>query len=177
MKRVLDQSLRQTCEPVVYGERRTGELMGAGRLVGLGFRGWLAGLERADIGCMETVWNNYRTVLGPDAARPAVERLARWVASVRRGACRRICVADADAVRFCQDECMAVSIIAAAQNDTCPAMRACAFALLGSCEVDPMVAEAEGFAGMLKAAGQIVSPVMISNAAGVVAPCRSQLPN
>ena len=68
---------------------------------------------------------------------------------------------------FCRDECIAISVIAACQHDNCPALRACAFALLDSPHVDPMLDEAGAFANRLLEIDQRLSPSMICNVAAV----------
>ena len=53
--------------------------LGAERLVGVGFRCWLAGYETGDISCWESGWNAYSVALGPLHAKRAVTELACWV--------------------------------------------------------------------------------------------------
>ena len=55
-----------------------------------------------------------------------------------------------DCARFCRDECVAISMIAACQHHACPAMRACAFALLGCSMIDEVVDVAESFAETMR---------------------------
>jgi len=142
----------------------------AARLVGFGFRGWLSGLRSAELGELDRVWTHYRELLGDAQARTTVGALANWVASVQRSSSRSIAVCAPDCEQFCRDECMAISMIAAAQNDTCPAMRACAFALIGGSNVDGVVSGAEAFAGALRESGQVLTPEMIHNAASDATP-------
>ena len=59
---------------------------------------------------------------------------------------------------FCRDECLAISMVAAAQHSACPAIRACAVALLGSSKIDEAMQGAEEFALRLKKADQVLSP-------------------
>jgi len=137
------------------------------RLVARGFRGWMSGLQTADLRCWEQVWRDYTGTLGGGCAAPAIAGLAAWVQSVNRHTLRPIALESLSSGRYCHDECMAVSIVAAAQNETCPAMRACAYALLGTSDVDPVVSRAEAFAGTLKSAGVVIEPSMIANAAAM----------
>ena len=53
---------------------------------------------------------------------------------------------------------MAISMIAACQHEACPAMRACAFALLGCSMIDEVVTVAEDFAATMRKADQVLSP-------------------
>ena len=70
-------------------------------------------------------------------------------------------------VGFCRDECLAVAMIAASQHKTCPALRACAFALVEHSGVDEVVEQSERFALTLSAVGQVLSPNFIVNAAAL----------
>lgn len=139
------------------------------RLVGIGFRCWLAGYDTCDIECWETGWNHYARALGAGAAKIAVTELACWVRTIRSGACRRISYYPFGCTRFCQDENVAISMIAASQHAACPAMRACAFALLGSSDIDGVVDSAASFASVLASAGQVLSDRSICDATLVTA--------
>ena len=130
------------------------------RLVGIGFRGWYTGNTFQDTSCWESVWNIYARTLGSKSAKLAMGELSAWVRTVHNSRCRQIETLPPGCVGFCRDECVAVSVIAACQHDNCPALRACAFALLGSSEVDPMLEEATGFAHVLLDAEQRLSQVL-----------------
>ena len=141
---------------------------GAERLVGLGFRYWVSGYQSGDIGCWEQAWRIYSDVLGAPQARVAVSELSAWVRAVSAAARRDIEVdADGYGSRFCRDECLAVSMIAACQHNTCPAMRACAFALIESSLIDEVVHHAETFAITMRGLNQVLSPALIVNAAAL----------
>ena len=129
----------------------------AEHLVGLGFRCWMAGFETSDIACWETGWNAYVTALGPARAKPAITELACWVRTVRDGACRKLKYLPFGCAGFCRDESIAISMIAACQHSACPAQRACAFALLGSSNIEEVVDSAAAFADALRIAGQELS--------------------
>ena len=118
-------------------------------LVGIGFRCWHAGYDTGAITCWENGWNTYNRVLGPVRAKRAVTELACWVRAVRAAASRKIEYNSFDARRFCADECMAMSLIAASQHHGCPAMQACALALTGSDTVDQVIDAANAFADAL----------------------------
>ena len=62
----------------------------------------------------------------------------------------------ADCDGFCRDECVAIAMIAACQHNACPAMRACAFALLGCSMIDEVVQGAESFAETMRGADQVL---------------------
>lgn len=140
------------------------------RLVGVGFRCWLAGFQRGDIGCWEVAWDAFSGAVGPQAAKPLMTDLACWVRAVQDSAERRIEVNPAQCRQFCRDECLAISIIAACQHSACPAFRACAVALLGSNEIDAAMEGAEEFALRLKEADQVLSPGTVFMGAGLVSP-------
>jgi hypothetical protein len=145
-------------------------LPGPERLVGVGFRCWLSGFQTSDIGCWETAWHEFSTAVGPRAAKPLMTDLACWVRAVQDTAERRIEVYPANCRRFCRDECLAISMVAACQHSACPAFRACAIALLGSNDVDEAIDCAESFASRLREADQVLSPGTVFMGAGLVTP-------
>jgi hypothetical protein len=53
---------------------------------------------------------------------------------------------------------VAIAMIAACQHHACPAMRACAFTLLGCSMIDEVVEVAENFAQAMREADQVLSP-------------------
>lgn len=130
------------------------------------------GFQGTEVACWGRVWSAYAAALPAGLAGPAVQALAEWVRAVHMRSARRIEVAPLDCATFCRDECMAISIIAAAQNETCPAMRACAFTLLGSSDIDPVIAPATRFAGTLHAAGCTLTPDAIAPALSQASPDR-----
>ncbi len=143
------------------------ELSGPERLIALGFRCWLAGHQNGQMTCWEDAWNIYARELGPEAARPAIRDLSCWVRNVSAYAQRPIQICPAQCDRFAYDECLAVSMIAAAQHD-CPAIKACAYALLGAQPFEEVILSASRFAACLRAnqvllnPGPIVDPVAVS---------------
>jgi hypothetical protein len=150
-------------------------LPGPERLVGVGFRCWLQGFQTSDIGCWEVAWQEVSRAVGARAAKPLMTELACWVRAVQDSAERRIEVYPAQCRRFCRDECLAISMVAACQHSTCPAFRACAVALLGCDEVEEAIEGAESFAQSLKDAGQVLSPGTVFMGAGLVMPASRRL--
>jgi hypothetical protein len=136
-------------------------------LVGLGFRYWVLGRKTGRIEHWERAWSLYTGLFGLCGARMAVGSLSCWVASLARASLREIEVLSGDGRHFCRDECLAVSMIAACQHNTCPAMRACAFALIESSMIDCVIDEAHAFADILISLEQRLSPGSI-----VAAPIR-----
>jgi hypothetical protein len=137
---------------------QAGQLGGPERLVGLGFRYWLKGFRTGDISCWERAWCAYSNVLGATAAKSAVTDLSCWVRAINRHARRDLETAAVDCERFCRDECIAIEMISACQHEACPAMRACAFALLGCSMIDEVVHGAENFAATMRGADQVLPP-------------------
>ena len=135
---------------------------GAERLVGVGFRCWLAGYDTGDIAYWESGWNTYARVLGTERAKRAVTELACWVRVVRALASRTIEYYPFGCAGFCSDECMAISLIAASQHHRCPAMRASALALTGSSLVEPVIDAANAFADALREVDQMLSPEAVA---------------
>jgi hypothetical protein len=130
----------------------------ADRLVGFGFRHWLHGYRTGDISCWEKVWSSYSGVMGSQAAKGTLCRLSGWVRAIDTNSHRLVQTSPTDCAAFCRDECVAISMIAACQHNVCPAMRACAFALLGCSMIDEVVHVAEGFAISMREADQVLSP-------------------
>lgn len=133
------------------------QLSGAERLTGLGFRRWLSGYQTGEIQQWEQAWSAYAVELGPQSARSAIRDLSCWVRAVRGHAQRDITVQPATCEWFGYDECLAVSMIAAAQHQ-CPAMKACAFALLGAQPLDDVLESAGRFAACLRENRLVLSP-------------------
>jgi hypothetical protein len=137
----------------------------AERLVGVGFRCWMTGLDTGDIECWQTAFSAFADSVGVDSAKALMPGLSNWVRAVRSSAQRPIEIAPRTCNRFCRDESLAIAMVAACQHDACPALKACAFALIGSSEVNRALDAAEEFACGLRRADQILSPGSICNAA------------
>lgn len=133
----------------------------AEQLVGLGFRHWLNGCRTADVTHWERAWTLYAGRLGPVRAKAVMGELSSWVRLLTCRARRDLEVAPHDCARFCRDECLAVSMIAASQHKTCPAMRACAFALVEDSMIEEVVDQSDQFALTLRASKQVLSPASI----------------
>ncbi len=143
------------------------------RLVGLGFRGWVAGYEYQDTSCWENVWETYSVQLGAGPAKRAITELSAWVRVLRQTAERRIEIYPAGCMRFCRDECIAIAVIAACQQNACPALHACAEALIGTGAVEPMLKEARAYGDCLLEAGQCLSAGVIYDVAEIgCTPCQ-----
>jgi hypothetical protein len=128
------------------------------RLVGLGFRYWMAGQLHGDVGYWERAWRLYTGAFGLTGGKLAIEQLSSWVGAVSTSKQRAIEVETRACGRFCRDECVAISLIAACQHRTCPALRACAFALLECSQIDAVIGEAQGFADTLMGLDTVLMP-------------------
>lgn len=135
------------------------------RLVGVGFRCWMSGLDSGDIDCWQTAFSEYAGCVGIDNAKALMPGLSNWVRAVRCSAQRSIETAPPSCGAFCRDECLAIAMVAACQHSACPALKACAFALIGCSEVNDALSAAESFALSLRRADQVLSPMSICNAA------------
>jgi hypothetical protein len=141
------------------------DVTGPQRLVGLGFRYWLTGIRMGDISCWERAWCAYSGALGADAAKCAVTDLSCWVRAISHHAQRPLETSPVDCARFCRDECTAIAMIAACQHNACPAMRACAFSLLGCSLIDEVVHGAESFAATMRVVDQVLPPSFVHGSA------------
>lgn len=131
------------------------------RLVGVGFRCWLAGLSSGDIRCWEEAWNTFSGTLGPDNAKSLLIDLSKFVRAVKASANRDIEISPAGCRGFCRDECLAISIVAASQHGALPALTASAEALIGSDDIGDAINGAQTLATSLRRAKQLLSPESI----------------
>lgn len=136
----------------------------AERLVGLGFRGWTTGIQTGDLDVLGDVWSLYSEVLPLRRAEAAVGCLAAWVKAVCASASQGVTVAPQGSFGYCRDECLAISMIAASQHNTCPAMRACAFALIEAAALEEVLHHTETFAVTMRSLDQVVPAAWIVNA-------------
>lgn len=127
------------------------------RLVGVGFRCWLAGLSTGDIKCWEDAWNTFSASLGPDNAKTLLIELSKFVRAVKADAQREIEVSEPGCRGFCRDECLAISIIAACQHNQRQMLAASASALIGSDDIGDTLNGALALAASLRSANQILS--------------------
>ena len=142
---------------------RIKDLQPAEQLVGFGFRCWLAGYQNGDITCWGAGWNRFAKQLGNAKAKPVVDDLAYWVQTICKCANRKMDCAPLDCVGFYQDECTAISLIAASQHNTCPALQACASTLLGADDIDEVLESSESFAYTLEQADVRLAGVLETN--------------
>jgi hypothetical protein len=126
------------------------------RLVGVGFRCWLAGFSTGDIGRWEEAWNTFAGTLGEQHAKPLLLDLSQFVRAVQATTQRDIEVGPSGCRAFCRDECLAISMIAACQHDARTALTASAAALIGSDDIGDVLNGAQTFACGLREANQML---------------------
>jgi len=134
----------------------------AERLVVVGFRCWMAGYEYDSIACWEVAWNTYASELGATDARRAFSGLQYWVRSVRQATHRTIRCFPHCCGRVCRDECMALSLVSALQEDNNDLARTATYYLTETPQSDQIssVTDAAGeFASALLAVGRRLIPV------------------
>ena len=118
-------------------------------LVGLGFRFWMAGYQNNDFEFWKKTWDHFNQTIGTSAARTTVSELASWAQTVQSSAHRDIEVSLTEQEQFGRDERMAITMVAAGQHNACPALQACASALLGAAALDNVVEASTDFGHQL----------------------------
>lgn len=176
MARRMIEAARRSAREEGCALRHAPCMPGPERLVGLGFRYWMLGRNTGEIGCWERAWSLYSGVFGSVGAKAAVGALADWVKTVSVSSRRAIEVFPEGCGGFCRDECVAISMIAACQHNTCPALRACAFALVESGQIDDVVARAQAFADTMASLDHVLSPGSIITTAATM-PAANRLPS
>ena len=126
----------------------------------------MAGYETSDINCWEAGWSEYSSKLGAGRAKTTVTELACWVRIMRQFSTRKMDYFPLGCKGFCRDECVAISMIAACQHKECPALKACAFALIGPHGYDEVIDAADNFAAALQDSDIHLSKDTICNIAG-----------
>lgn len=134
----------------------------------MGFRCWLAGYQTGDIACWEQAWSVFARDLGAAKAKTAITDLSCWVRVINNSTQRRIEIYPSPCSVFCKDECLAVSMVAASQHDLCPALRACAFALVEITDIQDVVASTLSFGDTLRQLDIVLSPRAVVNATGTL---------
>jgi hypothetical protein len=113
----------------------------AEHLVGIGFRCSLICLRTGDMDVASHACQRLRDTL--EAGKLALDLVApftAWALAVEANAARPVTILPVEAGGFCRDECLAISLVAACQNDACPALKACVFALLGTADTGRVMA-------------------------------------
>jgi hypothetical protein len=136
----------------------------------------MLGRTTGEIACWVRAWTLYSGMFGTAGAKRTIDALSSWVRAVSACSRRDIEVYPEVCSSFCRDECVAISMIAACQHRTCPALRACAFALIESAMIDTVVERAQDFAEAMAGVDQVLSPSSIVDAPVDLAPA-NRLPS
>lgn len=86
------------------------------RLALEGFRRWMAGYATGDLSHWEEVWNLHAASLGSRGAGVVVDRLARFVKTVRDWSLCPIACFPGGCRHVCRQECFALAMVASSQN-------------------------------------------------------------
>jgi hypothetical protein len=116
------------------------------------------------------LWQELANDVGTRHASSLARNVDGFVRCLRRSAARPIEALPAKCPGFCRDECLVISMVAASQHGSCPALKACAFALLQSVLLDEPMDAAAVLADRLAMAGQVLSLDAICEVAALVAP-------
>lgn len=140
------------------------------RIVGRGFRCWMAAYLSPDGVCCRNALHLYASDLGDQAAKAIMPELCVWVHAIHAAAAREIEIYPPACAGFCRDECLAISMIAASQCDSSSSVRACAFALTGVGTIDDVVETAGRFGRALHRSGIVFGDASIALAVTSVGP-------
>jgi hypothetical protein len=127
------------------------------RLVVTGLRCCMAGYNFGDIDCWETAWRGYCLELGTSDARRLMGELQYWVRCLRAESLRALDVFPHGCRHVCRDECMALSLIAALQDNDLGTAVLAARHLSGRFEREAplsLTVAGQGYADALIGAGQ-----------------------
>lgn len=142
-QQVLEKINRE--KPPIYFSKKPQIKKTPEELVGLGFRFWMAGYQKNDFEFWKKTWDHFNRTIGARAARSTVFELASWAQTVQSSALRDIEVCLTEQEQFGRDERMAITMVAAGQHNACPAIQACASALLGATEVENVIEASTDF--------------------------------
>jgi hypothetical protein len=129
------------------------------RLVLEGFRRWIAGYASGDLGHWEEVWNLYAQSLGTSDARRLVDRLARFVRTVRDWSICPIACFPGGCRHICRQECFALAIVAASQNQDLDSLAAAMRHLLDPEGHEEAMLPALAFAEAMRDSDLMLMPV------------------
>lgn len=88
----------------------------AERLVISGYRNMMAAYELGDCACWDAIWNAYGDELGSRAARRLVGEIQYWVRALQTNSSRPLGYSADNCLQLCEDECIVLSLVAAAQR-------------------------------------------------------------
>jgi hypothetical protein len=145
------------------------------RLVGFGFRFGMTCLQPSASGDAHNACEALRFGLCQSGLKhTTASGFLAWSLAVLSDAKRPIVVLPITAAGFSRDECLAVSLVAACQHDTCPALRACAMALLGTDDPSRALAATGDLAMSLLVDNRRLEPANIATPEGLTASANAQ---
>ena len=127
------------------------------RLVGIGLRSWLNGIDTGDISCWQKGWERYSEAIGQERAKAVFTELGCLARIIQSNTGRKIESESFECPDFCRDECLAVAMIAASQHEHCPALESCAQALSGQENSTAIIEGASQLGRTLQNAGIMLS--------------------
>lgn len=129
------------------------------RLVLEGFRRWVAGYASGDLTHWEEAWNLHAESLGSRDARIVVDKLARFVRTVRDWSLRPISCFPGGCRHICRHECFALAMVAASQNGDAESLSAAMRHLLDPEGHAEAVVPALAYADAMRASDMMLMPV------------------
>ena len=132
------------------------------RLVLEGFRRWIAGYASGDLSHWEDAWNLHITSLKPADARSIVDRLAQFVRIVRDWSVCPIACFPGGCRHICRQECFALAMVAASQNQDLDCLAAAMRHLLDPEGHEEAMLPALAYAEAMKEHGLFLMPVPTS---------------
>ena len=147
----------------------------AERLVISGYRNMMAAYELGDGACWEEIWRSFTHELGSRAARRTVGEVQYWARTLRANSDRPLAFFPNRSLQLCEDECIALSLVAAAQAGDSDAGSRAAGMLLGTeqgSRVNEVWQASSHLAVALRCSGQVMHACprtvirMLSNPSG-----------
>jgi hypothetical protein len=136
-------------------------------IVGLGFRCSLTCLRAVDGDTSQQACALLSAAIEAETLPQAIlADFTAWTLAVEASAGRPIVVLPIDSLGFGRDECLAISLVAACQHGRCPALTACAFALLGRGDIARALVATRMLSASLLAAGTCLVSDAIAEVAG-----------
>lgn len=131
----------------------------AERLVVSGYRNMMAAYELGDGTCWEEIWRSFTHELGSQDARRTVGEIQYWVRTLRANSARPLAFFPNRSLQLCEDECIALSLVAAAQKRDSDAGCLAATLLIGNGEshrVGDVWQASSHLAAALQGSGQVM---------------------
>lgn len=132
----------------------------AERLVISGYRNMMAAYELSDGACWEEIWRCFTHELGSRDARRTVGEIQYWVRTLRTNSGRSLAFFPNRSLLLCDDEYIALSLVAAAQTGDCDAGCIAARLLIGtedSSRVGDVWQASTHLAAALQCSGQVMN--------------------